>query len=115
MKIVILIKLLLNLIIIFNTNTVFGQYTNNNDLLNTELQAILANIQNNIQRYLPKTVVQNVNSIFASGGLNITSVIKNSYACTKTLTPTSTTTRTTIKTNIKTTTKTITSTTNSSK
>ena len=111
MKIVILIKLLLNLIIIFNTNTVFGQYTNNNDLLNTELQAILANIQNNIQRYLPKTVVQNVNSIFASGGLNITSVIKNSYACTKTLT----TTRTTIKTNIKTTTKTITSTTNSSK
>ena len=119
MKIIIFTKLLFNLIIISNITTVFGQYKKSNDLLKNELQSILTNIQNNIQPYLATAVIQSVNSLFASGGLNITALINKRYICAKISTTTTTTTKattiTTTTTKTNTTTTTVSTISNSSK
>lgn len=114
MKIAILI---LNIFIIsLNIFSGNGQSSDGNDLIKRDLEVLITNTQKIVREYLATilvdAIIQNVDKIFTSASLNLTSLINNQYNCGK-ITTTSTTKTTTAKTTTKTTTKITTTTTRS--
>ncbi len=94
----------------------YYQSSDNNDLINRDLQLLITNTQRSVREYLATilvdAIIQNVDKIFVSASLNFTSLINNQYNCatrittiTKTTTTSTTTkaTTTTTSTTIKTT------------
>ena len=75
-----------------------GQSPNNNNLIISELQSLLSQTQQNVRAYLSKilvdAIIKNVDNIFTSASLNLTSIVNKSYGCSR-ITTTTTTTSTT--------------------
>ena len=77
-----------------NIRAIVGQSANSNNLLINDLKSLLSQTQQNVRDYLSTIlvddIISNVDAIFASANLNLTTVVNKSYSCSRL-----TTTRTT--------------------
>ena len=84
------------LLIIVNLISAFGQSTNNNDLISSDVLSIIAQAKQDVRSYLSKILagrkIKNVDAIFAKASSNITSLINRNYNCLQITTTTTTTT-----------------------
>ena len=83
------------LVIVSNIHAIVGQSSNINDLIISDLQILLSQTQQSIRAYLSTIlvdaiiknyyypIIKNVDAIFASASLNLTTVLNKSYACSK--------------------------------
>ena len=82
-------------VICLNTGSIIGQSANNNNLITSELQSLLTQTQKNVRDYLSTILVDaiilNVNAIFVSASLNLTTVINKNHACSRLTTTTTST------------------------
>jgi hypothetical protein len=73
------------LAILSNIQTIVTQLVNNNNLVTKEIQILLSNTQRSVRAYLSTilvdTIIQNVDVIFASASLNVSSIINKNYDC----------------------------------
>jgi hypothetical protein len=73
------------LLIIVNLISAFGQSTNNNDLISSDVLSIIAKAKQDVRSYLSTILVDriiiNVDAIFAEASSNITSLINRNYNC----------------------------------
>ena len=92
-------------VICLNTGSIIGQSANNNNLIISELQSLLTQTRQNVRDYLSTilvdSIIKNVDAIFASASLNLTSVVNKNYGCSRLTTTKTTTSTTTIKSNFR--------------
>ena len=78
-----------------NTKSIVGQTSNINNLIISDLQSLLSQTKQNVRAYLSTilvdAIIKNVDAIFASTSLNLTTIVKKNYGCSR-ITTTSTTT-----------------------
>ena len=83
------------LVICFNIPQIVGQLQNGNNLIISELQSLLTQTQQNVRAYLSTilvdAIIKNVDNIFASASLNLTTVVNKSYTCSRLTTTTTST------------------------
>jgi hypothetical protein len=64
------------------------QTVDNNNLVIKDIQILLSNVQRSVREYLStilvNTIIQNVDVIFASASLNISTIINKNYNCVST-------------------------------
>ena len=86
------------LLIIVNLISAFGQSTNNNDLISSDVLSIIAQAKQDVRSYLSKILagrkIKNVDAIFAKASSNITSLINRNYNYLQITTTTTTNTTT---------------------
>ena len=75
-----------------NISGVAGQSSNNNNLIINDLQNLLSQTKQSVRGYLSTilvdAIIANVDAIFASANLNLTSLVNKSYSCSILLTTT---------------------------
>jgi hypothetical protein len=73
------------LAILSNVQPIVTQSVNKNNLLTKEIQILLSNTQRSVRAYLSTilvdTLIQNVDVIFASASLNVSTIINKNYDC----------------------------------
>ncbi len=73
------------LAILSNIQTIVTQSVNYNNLVTKDIQILLSNTQRSIRAYLSTilvdSVIQNVDVIFASASLNVSTIINKNYNC----------------------------------
>ena len=73
------------LAISLNMRSIFCQSVNSNNLIISDIQRLLIQTKQSVRAYLSTilvdAIVANVDAIFASASLNITSVVNNRYIC----------------------------------
>jgi hypothetical protein len=73
------------LAILSNIQPIVTQSVNKNNLLTKEIQILLSNTQRSVRAYLSTilvdTLIQNVDVIFASASLNVSTIINKNYDC----------------------------------
>ena len=83
------------LVICFNITEIAGQSQNSNNLIISELQSLLIQTQQNVRDYLSTilvdAIIKNVDAIFTSTSLNLTTVVNKSYSCSRLATTTTST------------------------
>ena len=71
--------------ILSNIQTTVTQSVNNNNLVTNDIQFLLSNAQQSVRAYLSTILVdgilQNVDAIFATASLNVSTIINNKYNC----------------------------------
>ena len=74
--------LIFSILAIFsNIEIAVTQLVNNNNLVTRDIQILLSNTQRSIRAYLPASVIQKVDVIFASTSLNVSSILNRNYNC----------------------------------
>ena len=83
------------LLIGLNIAEIVGQSTNSNNLIISDLQSLLSKTQQSVRAYLSTilvdAIVKNVDAIFASTSLNLTTVVNQNYGCSRLTTTTTST------------------------
>jgi hypothetical protein len=73
------------LAIFSNIEITVTQLVNNNHLVTKDIQILLSNTQRSIRAYLSTilvdSLIQNVDVIFASASLNVSSIVNRNYNC----------------------------------
>jgi hypothetical protein len=73
------------LAIVSNIKPIVNLSVNNNNLVTKDIQNLLSNIQRSVRAYLSSilvdTIIHNLDVIFASGSLNISTIINKNYNC----------------------------------
>ena len=76
------------LAILSNIETIVTQSANKNNLVTKDFKNLLSNIQRSVRAYLSTilvdTIIHNVDFIFASASLNISTIINKNYNCVST-------------------------------
>jgi hypothetical protein len=71
--------------ILSNFQTIVTQSINNNNLVTKDIQIWLSDTQRSVRAYLStilvQNILQNVDVIFATASLNVSSIINNKYNC----------------------------------
>ena len=71
--------------ILSSIQLIASQLVNNNNLLAKDIQILLSNTQRSIRAYLSTilvdSLIQNVDVIFASASLNVSSIVNRNYNC----------------------------------
>jgi hypothetical protein len=74
-----------NLVILSSIQLIASQLVNNNNLLAKDIQILLSNTQRSVRAYLSSilvdSIIHNVDVIFASASLNVSSIINKNYNC----------------------------------
>jgi hypothetical protein len=74
-----------NLVILSSIQLIASQLVNNNNLVAKDIQILLSNTQRNVRLYLSSilvdSIIHNVDVIFASASLNVSSIINKNYNC----------------------------------
>ena len=74
--------------ILSNIQPIVTQSVANNNLVAKDIQILLSNIQRSVRAYLSTilvdTIIHNVDVIFASASLNISTIINKNYNCVST-------------------------------
>ncbi len=78
--------LIFSILAIFsNIEITITQLVNNNHLVTKDIQILLSNTQRSIRAYLSTilvdSLIQNVDVIFASASLNVSSIVNRNYNC----------------------------------
>jgi hypothetical protein len=71
--------------ILSNFQTIVTQSINNNNLVTNEMKTLLSNTQRSVRAYLSSilvdAIIQNVDVIFATASLNVSTIINKNYNC----------------------------------
>jgi hypothetical protein len=76
------------LAILSNMQPIVAQAVDNNNLVIKDIQILLSQVQRNVREYLStiivNSIIHNVDVIFASASLNISTIINKNYYCVST-------------------------------
>ena len=74
--------------ILSNMQPIVAQAVDNNNLVIKDIQILLSQVQRNVREYLStiivNSIIHNVDVIFASASLNISTIINKNYYCVST-------------------------------